>query len=195
MRLILLVLVSIFACSAAWATVYEWVDGQGVVHMTDEPEKVPDQYRMKMKTREMDTREVQAPLPAAAEKTAPVVQEKKAELYGDQDEGWWRTSFKTIRDELKRLRAKLPAKKEVLPQLHRRWVISMGKMPGQGQSADNPNSYITDSSLSTPGQRRIDYYNQKNEIEKDEARISELEQQLAALEARADWFGVPAGWR
>ena len=27
----------LFACNEGWATIYEWVDSQGVVNMTDNP--------------------------------------------------------------------------------------------------------------------------------------------------------------
>jgi hypothetical protein len=48
---------ALLICSGAWATVYQWTDSQGIVHMTDDPDKVPAKYRKVLKTREMDTRE------------------------------------------------------------------------------------------------------------------------------------------
>ena len=196
MRLLLVVFISIIACNAAWAAVYEWVDSQGIVHMTDDADKVPGKYRKIMKIREIDTRDVGTPSSLAEKPSVSVpALGQKTELYGDHDRDWWRTSFANVRNELKRLREKLPEKKEQLPQAHRDWVISMGKTPGKGQSTSNPASYITDSSLSTSGQHRVAYYTLKDEIEKDDARIKELEQQLASLESLANRFDVPADWR
>ena len=197
MRWTIALLMVMFACSFAQAEVYEWVDGQGVVHFTDQLDNVPASYREKVKRRESVSGEKVnvAPTPAAPPAAESAPQEQKAELYGGHDRNWWLSSFKALRDERKDIQDKLPEKKETLTKLHRRWVISMGRTPKEGESTSNPENYITQSALSTPGKHREAYYDKKAEIEKDEARLKEIEQQLASLEADADRGGVPFEWR
>ena len=197
MRWTIALLMVMFACTFAQAEVYEWVDGQGVVHFTDQLDKVPARYREKVKRRESVSGEKvtvpSTPAPPPAAESAP--REQKAELYGGHGKEWWHASFKALRDERKDIQDKLPEKKETLSKLHRQWVISMGRTPKEGESTSDPENYVTKSALSTPGKHREAYFDKKAEIEKDEARLKEIEQQLASLEADADRGGVPFEWR
>jgi hypothetical protein len=195
MRWTIALLIAVFACSAAQAEVFEWVDPQGVTHFTDDLNKVPAQYREKVKRRAPVTGEKGAApeSPPPGPESAPGAQ--KAESYGGHGENWWRASFKALRDEMKGIQDKLPGKREELTRLHRRWLISMGRTPKAGESTSDPDSYATKSALSTPGQHRVAYYDMKGEIEKDEARIKEIEDQLTSLDAEATRAGVPFEWR
>ena len=173
MRLMLVVLVSICIGNVAWATVYEWVDSQGVVNMTDDPDNVPARYRKVMKTREIDTGD--AATPAAAPETAPVEeavpQQVKAELYGGHGETWWRNSFKEAREKLTSLQDRIAGKKKSLEQLHRKRVLYQ-------KSSD-----------------RVAYFELADEIAKDEERATALQGNLASLESQANEAGVPQLWR
>ncbi len=197
MRWTIALLMVMFACSFAQAEVYEWVDGQGVVHFTDQLDNVPASYREKVKRRESvsgDKVNV-APTPAPPPRTESLPREQNAELYGGHGKQWWQASYKALRVELKDIQDKLPEKKETLAKLHHQWVVSMGRSPKNGESPSDPANYITQSALSTPGKHREAYYDMKAEIEKDEARIKEIDQQLVSLEADADRGGVPSEWR
>jgi hypothetical protein len=197
MRWTIALLLVMFACSFAQADVYEWVDSQGVVHFTDQLDKVPARYREKVKRREsvsgekVDVSPTLAPPPV----TESLPREQKAELYGGHGKEWWHANFKALRDEFKGIQDKLSEKKETLTKLHRQWVISMGRSPKDGESTSDPGNYVSKSALSTPGKHREAYFDKKAEIEKDEARLQEIEQQLASLEADADRGGVPFEWR
>ncbi|HEX8960519.1 MAG TPA: DUF4124 domain-containing protein [Geobacteraceae bacterium] len=174
MRLLIALFVTMFAFTAARAEVYEWVDGQGVVHFTDNADKVPTKYRKKVKIIET------AP---PAEKTAPPARDKspaaskkqpserKAELLGGHDEGWWRQSFRQARAQIKVIQDQLPGKKDALAALHRKRVIY--------QRARD----------------RVAYNDMADEIAKDEEKIKTLQESLAAIEADADKAGVPHEWR
>jgi uncharacterized protein DUF4124 len=196
MRWTIALLMVMFACSAAQAEVYEWVDGQGVVHFTDQLDKVPARYREKVKRRESVSGEkVTVPSTPAATSATESAHGQIAELHGGHGKEWWHASFKALRDERRDIEDKLPEKKEMLTKLHRQWVISMGRTPKEGESTSNPENYITQSALSTPGKHREAYFAKMAEIEKDEGRIKEIEQQLVSLEADADRGGVPFEWR
>ena len=173
MRLVIAILMTMFAFSAAWATVYEWVDNKGVVHMTDDPDKVPLKYRKVMKTREMDTREVATPPPAPEGQTVgvPVPPPAQAERYGGHGEDWWRAGFKAARESVKNLRDQLAEKKQSLEELRRKRVLY--QKPGD----------------------RVAYFALADEIAKDEVTVKGLEAELARLQYEADGAGVPQEWR
>jgi len=195
MRWMIVLLITVFACSAALADVYEWVDREGVTHFTDNLDKVPAKYREKVKRRESvagekgEATQVQSPPPE------PVSEKPKAAVYGGHDENWWRSGFRSLQEELQHIKEKLPEKREELTKLRRQWIVSMGRTPKEGESTSDPENYVTKSALSTPGQHRVAYYEKKGEIEKDEARIKEIEGQLTSLDADATRAGVPFEWR
>ena len=204
MRWTIALLMVMFACSFAQAEVYEWVDSQGVVHFTDQLDKVPARYREKVKRRESVSGEKAdvSPTPAPPPVTESLPREQQSGLYGGHDEAWWRLRYKALRDEIKVIQDQLPEKRETLTQLHRKWVISMGRTPKAGETRDDkfikppPEEKETLShALGTPGMHREAYYDKKAEVEKDEARIKEIEQQLDSLNADADRGGVPFDWR
>ncbi len=173
MRLLLVVFISMIACNAAWGAVYEWVDSQGVVHMTDDPDKVPDRYRTKMKTREIETGGVIPPAAASGNQPAagPAPEAKGDAPDGVHDEGWWRASFTRARRDIKRLQDQIDTKKKSLEELHRKRVL-----------------------FQKPGDR-IAYFSLADEIARDEERVKALRDYLATLEYQADGAGVPWEWR
>lgn len=194
-------------CSAAWATVYEWSDRQGVVHMTDDPDKVPAAYRNSVKQREIDTTGDLNVMPSTG-KTLPSPQTTN-DLKGGHDEAWWRTRFTTMRRELAGLKENLPGKKDELEKLHRQYVISLGRSPKPGETGDSrffkspktgktevtPEDTLTPNPLSYVAGKRLAYYDMLSQIKNDEERIVELEKELDALESEATWAGVPQEWR
>ncbi len=173
MRYLVLLLLTIVAVSAVQAETYEWVDRAGVTHFTDDPDRVPAKYRGRVKEREstkseeVRTAPVEQRAPAAEKAAAPA----QRELYGGHDEAWWRTAFRSLRNEQKSLQDGLPAKRDQLAAIHRRRVIY--------QKA----SY------------RESFNKLNQEIKNDEARIKELQDKLDALGLEAAKAGAPAEWR
>lgn len=209
MKWMIAIFVTVFVCSNARAEVYEWVDGQGVVHFSDDPDKVPDRYRKRVKIR--DSVSPEGGVPAVRHQAPPpsAPPEKKAELYGGRGENWWRGRFQALRDEMKTIQEKLPEKKESLAQLHRKWVISMGRSPKAGETGESrffktpkegskevkSDDKFASTTFGAVGRNRAAYYAMKDEIEKDEARITDIEGELASVDAEATKAGVPFGWR
>jgi len=72
---------------------------------------------------------------------------------------------------MKNIQDNLPKKRDELAELRRKKII-FSKPSG-----------------------RIAYYDMLKGIERDEARVTELQNQLAELDAKAAKAGVPLGWR
>lgn len=173
MRKMIALFIAMFAFSVAQAEVYQWVDGQGGVHFTDDLDKVPARYRKKVKTIE-SAAPGERPIPPAAAPApvaTPAPAEKKPELYNGRDQNWWSTAFSVARDELRTAREQLAGKQESLTALRRKRVIYQ-------RTRD-----------------RIAYNELKEEIGRDEEKIKQLQEKLANLESEADRAGVPPEWR
>jgi hypothetical protein len=91
--------------------------------------------------------------------------------HGGHDEIWWRSSFQSLRNELKTIQENLPGKRDQLPGLlyQRKIYLKRGE--------------------------RIAHYDKLREIERDEARVTELQKQLADLDNEASKAAVPLEWR
>ncbi|BEH10010.1 MULTISPECIES: DUF4124 domain-containing protein [Geobacter] len=196
---------------AVLAETYQWTDDAGVVHFTDNLERIPSKYLKRVK--ELPSVRGETPSspsmesPAAPAEVKPALKPQSPILYGGLDERGWRTRFSSLREELKVIEESLPKKREELNQLHRRWVISMGRVPSQGELKDfaekqaegsatvEDNPYVNKSALSTPGRHREAYYAKLQEVRQEEARVGEIKKQLEDLELEASRVGVPFEWR
>jgi chromosome segregation ATPase len=93
--LILLVLL-IFAVPAYAATVYKWVDREGIVNYTDDIGNVPQPYRNQVEIKHYLT-EGMAP---AFTSEVPSRVEAKTDLYG-RDETWWKEKVHPWKEQLR----------------------------------------------------------------------------------------------
>jgi hypothetical protein len=168
MRIIVLLAGVMAMANVALAGVYEWTDSQGGVHFTDNADKIPPKFRNS--AREMDLQPVIQTEEGPAAAIAPTM-ERSPSAYGGHDETWWRTNYRTLRDEMKSIQDRLPGKRDRLTELRRKKAI-----------------------YSKPG-GRIAYYDMLKEIEGDEARVTGLQKQIADLDTNAEKAGVPLGWR
>ena len=159
----------------AWATVYEWIDNQGVVHLTDDPVRVPEAYRKTMKKRDINP-ELNT-IPGSGEQSrsqtmgGPSSRDQEFELLGGHNKGWWQFAFREARDSIAELDAKIAAQKQALERLHRQRILYQ-------KSSD-----------------RVAYYELKDEIEANEVQLKESQKKLDDLEGSADAAGVPQDWR
>ncbi len=99
----------VFISSAHGATVYKWVDKEGVVNFTDDLSKVPAAYRNRVEMEERkDLKEKAIPQPpqAATRDTEP--EENKTDIYG-RDEVWWREKVRLWKEQLKEATEKYEA--------------------------------------------------------------------------------------
>ncbi|MBI1922606.1 MAG: DUF4124 domain-containing protein [Geobacter sp.] len=199
MKMLFVMILFLATVAPVSADTYQWTDKKGVVHFTDNPDKIPRQNRKKARKRPSVKSETPVISPTTQPLSAPKPVEKKEAakappLYAGHDEKWWRSTTGNLRTELAKLTQELPDKRDKLQFLRRRWTISIGRTPKEGESLADIESYTNKSALSAPGKNREAYYAIKNEIESDEARIKQIEQELADLELLATKAGVPREW-
>lgn len=170
---VLLVLLQLTALPV-YAAFYQWTDEKGVVHLTDDRDKIPRKYRGRVKELQLPENAAPAPAPAPAPAAAPQPAPQPSEQLsrpGGQDQSWWRGRFAALRGELKSLEDALPQKQEKLSELRR------------------------ERRIYTRARDRVAVNAMNAEIAADEVRISELRRQLEELEQEAARAGVPAEWR
>jgi hypothetical protein len=155
--------------AAADAATYEWTDSQGGAHFTDDADKIPAKYRNKARELVM-TPAIVAPSQPQDQIVSPAVRENVSS-HGGHDEMWWRSSFQSLRDELKTIQENLPGKRDQLLEQRFHRTIDQRK---HGWS---------------------EYNDKLMEIERDEARVTELQKQLADLDTEASKAAVPLEWR
>jgi len=98
--LIVLILLT-FTIPAYAATIYKWVDKDGVVNFTDDYDRVPPLYRNQVKEEE-EREDVQKPGSLAPSPQTPSSKGEEAETdtYG-RDETWWREKVRPWKEQLK----------------------------------------------------------------------------------------------
>lgn len=157
--------------SLAHADTYRWVDDKGVVHFTDDPDRIPSRYLKRVQEIQADPPSIQQDKSQEPLKKPRPQSGSASILPGGLSEQAWRSRFTTIRAEMKTLQDGLTKKREALDQLRRKRIIYQRS------------------------QDRSAYSEQMDEIERDEGRIKELEAQLNALDNEASRAGVPLEWR
>jgi hypothetical protein len=98
MKFVIGLILLAFISPAYAATIYKWVDKEGVVNFTDDYNNVPSSYRDRLEIKHYLTEGV-APaytLDVPPQKRA----EAKADLYG-RDETWWRDKVRPWKEQLK----------------------------------------------------------------------------------------------
>jgi chromosome segregation ATPase len=168
MRIIFLLAGVLAMANVALAGVYEWTDSQGGVHFTDNADNIPAKYRNKAREKELQPAIEIKSEPAQAVTTA---EKNSPPTYGGHDETWWRASYSGLREEMKNIQDNIPEKRAKFTALRRQREIYQ----------------------KTSG--RIAYYDMLKEIERDEARVKELQKELADLDDKAAKAGVPLAWR
>jgi chromosome segregation ATPase len=100
-KILILLILLIFAVPVSAATIYKWVDKDGVVNFTDDLEKVPPSYRNRVKVEEgKDSKEEVTP-PVPGEVTRESEQEEAKKDTAGRDEAWWRERLRPWREKLK----------------------------------------------------------------------------------------------
>ena len=95
--LIILILLA-FAIPGHGATIYKWLDKDGVVNYTDDYNKVPAFYRDRVEILEFFT---EKGVPVQTPQTTPGIKEGvRTDTYG-RDETWWREKVRPWKEQLK----------------------------------------------------------------------------------------------
>jgi hypothetical protein len=130
-KLLILLILLVFTVPAYTATIYKWVDKEGVVNFTDDPSKVPPSYQNRVEMEEKkDVREEVSPRPPQAVTSEKEPEEIKKDIYG-RDETWWREKvgmwkqrLKEATENLEKLREKYAEQTE---QLGRTGLVSRAR--------------------------------------------------------------------
>ena len=97
----ILLILLIFSLPAYSATVYKWVDKEGVVNFTDDLSKVPPSYRNQVEKEERkDLKEEVTPGSPQPVTRQNEPKEIKTDIYG-RDETWWREKVRPWKEQLK----------------------------------------------------------------------------------------------
>jgi hypothetical protein len=185
----------------AGAATYTWTDDQGVIHFTDNPDRVPPRILKRAEglpsVRSGDKDPWSAlpsppPPPRPAMPPSPTPTPPPPAPADTTGEDSIRAARVRLGEELQKLRDGLPVKREELERLRRKWVTRKGRTPtaeeikifnekkaaGEAKEEDNP--FFNKNPLSSPGIQREAYYKKLEEIRSDEARILALQKELDA---------------
>ncbi|WP_136514605.1 DUF4124 domain-containing protein [Geomonas edaphica] len=186
-----LIFAAALPCLASAAT-YQWRDDAGVLHFTDDSDRIPERYLKRVT--ETDSGAVgKGAAPAPKKQEAPAAPDASGSVAKTVAQPAEAKRRVMLEEELKRLKGALPLKKEELSRLQHKWMVSKGRTPtakeiaefekkrakGKVTYADNP--YVNKSPLSSTIPARVAYRNKLEEVQKDEARVAQLEQELQAL--------------
>jgi hypothetical protein len=158
--------------SFAFADIYYWTDTEGVLHITDDMDNIPPEYREKLDT--METEGVVKGVKVKAAKDAKAAKPEKPkdpeqEIYGDHPLNWWRLTFNRLRGEIDSARKELEQKEQFIEMFRR------GRRLGQ---RNNPTEIETLEKYSV-------------EMPLIEKRLDGLEDRLKDLKRSARRGGVP----
>ncbi len=152
------------------ADLYRWTDDDGVLHITDDLGKIPEEERAGMKVfksrppEKADLDDVRPPTPEDAENGR-----KRPELYGDQTLEWWINTFSKKIGEVRAIESGIYAKKQFVE------VFEGGRRFGQIYGKEEVARY-----------ERL-----SQEIPEDESRLKGLKKELDELRRKAAIYGVP----
>jgi hypothetical protein len=151
--------------ASTYADLYQWIDEDGVLHITDDMGKVPDDIRWKVKTFET-TPPKEEPYRPAVE---AVPEEKRGELYGDETLEWWLNTFRKMNQEVQSIEGRIAARKQYID------IFEGGRRFGQIYAAEDVERYEKF----------------KKEMPEDKKELDELKEELTELRRKATIHGVP----
>ena len=180
-------LLALSTSTLAQAATYQWQDEQGVTHLTDNSDSIPARYLNRTKELPSAPGQVARETPAASPAAATAASSSSATTGAT---GATSGQHGIPSGELQSIKQALPAKKQDLARLYRKWSVAKGRTPtkkeveefekkrAKGKATFEDNPYITQNPLATPGVARLAYHKKLEEVRKDEERIRQLELDL-----------------
>lgn len=163
-----------FVLPAHGATIYKWVDKNGVINFSDDYEKVPPPYRDQIQKEEQE--DVQEPAPSApsSQVTQPPIEPKEEEkdIYG-RNEAWWREKVRPWKEQLKEAN-------ENLERLRQEYSDKTATMAQKG--------------LVSRARYQIETKRYNEEKAKYEAKINEAKERLEKLSREAEESKANPDW-
>jgi hypothetical protein len=161
----------LLSLSPAFADIYHWTDEKGVLHITDDKQNVPEEFRDEVnviKTLPEEEPVVEPPAPPAPPVT-PGPPGEEEELYGGQTLQWWNLQFHNLKKRIETVETDFYQKKRFIE------VFERGRR--YGQIFETNEIYL--------------YERYKKEIPWDEETLEELREELDELRGGARSAGVP----
>ncbi|MCR4287598.1 MAG: DUF4124 domain-containing protein [Deltaproteobacteria bacterium] len=169
-KTLMLVFASVFFLMSgpAFADIYRWTDKDGILHITDDLQKVPPEHRGGIEPYKTEERPA---LEEPSKGIEPTAQPEKTrpELYGEYTLEEWRDMFKKSREEIEKLDSSYQSKKRFVE------LFESGRRVGQTYSADDVETYVS----------------YKKNMPDDESRLKTLKDALNELIRKATNNGVP----
>jgi chromosome segregation ATPase len=97
-KFLVLLILLIFTVPAYAATIYKWVDKDGVVNYTDDYNKVPTLYHNRVEALEFFTERVS---PVQTSHATPGIKEEIRTDIDGRDEAWWKNKVRPWKEQLK----------------------------------------------------------------------------------------------
>ncbi|MBI4948990.1 MAG: DUF4124 domain-containing protein [Deltaproteobacteria bacterium] len=163
-----LIALIVLSASPALAELYQWKDSEGVVHITDRPENIPERYTGQVRV-------IEESVPLLARDEGEMVQRGEPrdgrgdELYGDHPLEWWRQTFMKRSEERSSLESGIAAKRQLIE------VYEGGRRFGQIYASGEVETYAR----------------YKKELPDDQERLSKLIDEIGELRRKAAIAGVP----
>ncbi|MDO8446760.1 MAG: DUF4124 domain-containing protein [Deltaproteobacteria bacterium] len=158
---------------SASAETYKWTDDEGVIHVTDDPTKVPDKYWEQEKVKKEEVKTAPETKPAQPVQQPPGPETEKRELYGDYPLDWWVYKFKALRKDIADTEEDLGKKQDFIAFYVR------GRIYGILLTKDEAS--------------RFEQY--RTEIPVIEEKLKKLKDELEELQRKATIYGVPRNIR
>jgi hypothetical protein len=177
-EILILLILLIFAVPADGATIYKWVDKDGVVNFTDDLSKVPPSYqdRVEVETRK-DVQEQSAPLSTEAIPQSGTEDKMITDNYG-RGEAWWRDKVRPWKEKLKEATEKYEeAQKNFIKKSEE---LSQTNFFGRSRSQ---------TKWDVMELKRLD-----EEKKKYEAQMAEANEMLAKLKKEAEETNADPAW-
>jgi len=173
-KFLIFLILLLFAVPASGATIYKWVDKEGVLNYTDDYNNVPSSYRDQVEVKYYLTEGV---APAYTEVSPHKKAETKTDLYG-RDETWWREKVDPWKEQLREATENYERiQKEYMLQAQGLSPFNFGKM-----------SLTQYQMLSS----RLEALN--NEMETYQGQITEAKETLSKLSEEAKETKADPAW-
>ena len=205
--LLVIIVVVVFSATDVMAAIYTWTDDSGSVHMVDNEDKVPIEYRDKA----IEAKE-SAPLPEKSKKRKPIIGgpavrsssevSSGADLYGGHTLLWWKGAIAEKKVALERFQDEFDMKKgfvdavEVayaLRRAYKRVEAAGGLGPSTGVTYKDRRFLKTTTLFS--GEQVAMYNKYKAEVEGAEGIIKALSEELEDILREARLNDVPKSVR
>lgn len=169
-------IVFLFLCFlpfSASAETYKWTDDEGVIHVTDDPTKIPDKYWIERKVRKEEVKPAPETKPAQPVQPPPGPEAEKRELYGDYPLDWWVYKFRDIKKNISDSEEKIAREKNFID------VFEGGRSYGK---------VFTTEEI-------FQYESYKAELPVLEEKVKNIKDELEELQRKATIYGVPRNIR